>query len=350
MFFVTRLVTCFKNYLYRLPTVTIKSNKTMAKKKKQIKAKEPIRIRFKQLANGSQSIYLDVYQNGQRSYEFLKMYLIPEVDEAAKSQNQNTMRAAVAIKSQRVNELANRKAGIRDNSGLSKMLLSDWLNVYTAKKEKEGYRDMKHIRITTGLLCKYNGKATLRDIDKAFVLGFQDWLQDDYKQKNGSRLSQCSVYHYMKLFNVALGTAVRSDILQENPFNKIDRCDRVKEPDGNREYLTIDEVKRLIKTDCTNETVKRAFLFACFCGLRISDVEALKWGDIQHSGDQYTIAIKMQKTQEQIYLPLGDEAMKWLPKQGKPTDNVFSMPTQPTIGRNLKEWAKAAGITKKGLM
>ena len=41
------------------------------------KAKEPIRLRFKKLANGNQSIYLDIYRNGVRSYEFLKLYIIP---------------------------------------------------------------------------------------------------------------------------------------------------------------------------------------------------------------------------------------------------------------------------------
>ncbi|MCS2742701.1 hypothetical protein NXW72_23115 [Bacteroides fragilis] len=60
----------------------------MAKKKQEVKLKEPVRIRFKQLANGNQSIYLDYYTGdvirkenyvgGKRQYEFLKLYLIPE--------------------------------------------------------------------------------------------------------------------------------------------------------------------------------------------------------------------------------------------------------------------------------
>lgn len=41
--------------------------------------KEPVTIRFKELANGNKSIYLDIYMDGKRSYEFLKLYLIPEV-------------------------------------------------------------------------------------------------------------------------------------------------------------------------------------------------------------------------------------------------------------------------------
>lgn len=38
--------------------------------------KEPVRLRVKNLANGVQSLYLDCYVDGKRSYEFLKLYLI----------------------------------------------------------------------------------------------------------------------------------------------------------------------------------------------------------------------------------------------------------------------------------
>ena len=36
--------------------------------------KEPIRIRRKKLTNGNVSLYLDIYLNGKRSYEYLKLY------------------------------------------------------------------------------------------------------------------------------------------------------------------------------------------------------------------------------------------------------------------------------------
>jgi hypothetical protein len=48
------------------------------KKKATAKAKQPIKLRTKQLANGNQSLYLDFYKDGQRQYEFLKLYLVPE--------------------------------------------------------------------------------------------------------------------------------------------------------------------------------------------------------------------------------------------------------------------------------
>lgn len=52
---------------------------------------EPVRIRYKDLSNGTKSIYLDTYKSGKRSYEFLKLYLLPEDDDKAKAVNAETL-------------------------------------------------------------------------------------------------------------------------------------------------------------------------------------------------------------------------------------------------------------------
>ena len=57
-----------------------------------------IEIRTRVLKNGSQSLYLDCYENGKREYESLHLYLVPEVNEDAKRENKNAMKKAVAIK------------------------------------------------------------------------------------------------------------------------------------------------------------------------------------------------------------------------------------------------------------
>ena len=54
-------------------------------------AKEPVRLRFKKLADGSQSIYLDIYFNGKRYYKFLKRSLIPERTPLDKELNRQTI-------------------------------------------------------------------------------------------------------------------------------------------------------------------------------------------------------------------------------------------------------------------
>lgn len=56
----------------------------------------------KKLVNGCQSIYLDIYMNGRRQYEFLKLYIIPEHNQADKKRNVETLNLANAIKAQKI--------------------------------------------------------------------------------------------------------------------------------------------------------------------------------------------------------------------------------------------------------
>lgn len=79
----------------------------MTSPKKKTKLKEPVRVRTKKLADGSESFYLDIYVNGKRSYEFLKLYLLPEVSAKVKEQNRATRAAVEAIKSQRIIDITN---------------------------------------------------------------------------------------------------------------------------------------------------------------------------------------------------------------------------------------------------
>ena len=73
--------------------------------KKQLNLKEPIKVRTKKMVNGCQSIYLDIYMNGRRQYEFLKLYIIPEHNQADKKRNVETLNLANAIKAQKILEI-----------------------------------------------------------------------------------------------------------------------------------------------------------------------------------------------------------------------------------------------------
>ena len=97
----------------------------MARVKNHTKVKEPIRLRMKSLSNGSKSLYLDIYRDGKRTYEYLKMYIIPETDSNSRRQNQTTMDAANAIKSKRIIELTSNEAGIVFRK--DKTFLLDWM-------------------------------------------------------------------------------------------------------------------------------------------------------------------------------------------------------------------------------
>jgi len=58
--------------------------------------------------------------------------------------------------------------------------------------------------------------------------------------------------------------------------------------------MTIEEVQALIATPMNNEAVKSAYLFSCFCGLRVSDIVGLKWKNVFVNKGQYRLAVSMQ--------------------------------------------------------
>lgn len=86
----------------------------MRKSKTILKAKEPIKLRTKELANGNKSLYLDLYnpESKKRSYEFLNLYLIHETYSGNRDTNEATLQLANTIKAQRIVEMQTQNSGL----------------------------------------------------------------------------------------------------------------------------------------------------------------------------------------------------------------------------------------------
>ena len=337
----------------------------MAKQKQTVKLKEPVRIRFKQLSNGNQSIYLEYYTGdvirkenyvgGKRKYEFLKLYLIPERTREDKAKNEVTLALAKAIQSKRIVEVQNDAHGFQ-NTNKSRVNLLDYLENIGKQSAEQGSRNYaRTVLNTVRALRLFRGDyIAFRDVDKEFLSEFTDYLRQMPKAskygvlKTGGRLSNNSVVSYYGTLRTAINRAYKEGIITVNPTKEFDFASKVRQEPSRREYLTLDELKTLINTECRHEIVKRAFLFSCLCGLRVSDIRKLRWCDLQRSGGRVRIEITMQKTKEPLYLPISDEALKWLPERGEAngSDFIFPLTHEGTVNDTLQHWAKVAGITK----
>ena len=337
----------------------------MAKQKQTVKLKEPVRIRFKQLSNGNQSIYLEYYTGdvirkenyvgGKRKYEFLKLYLIPERTREDKAKNEATLALAKAIQSRRIVEVQNDAHGFQ-NTNKSRVNLLDYLENIGKQSAEQGSRNYaRTVLNTVRALRLFRGDyIAFRDVDKEFLSEFTDYLRQMPKAskygvlKTGGRLSNNSVVSYYGTLRTAINRAYKEGIITVNPTKEFDFASKVRQEPSRREYLTLDELKTLINTECRHEIVKRAFLFSCLCGLRVSDIRKLRWCDLQRSGGRVRIEITMQKTKEPLYLPISDEALKWLPERGEAngSDFIFPLTHEGTVNDTLQHWAKVAGITK----
>lgn len=344
----------------------------MARPKKQVRAKEPVTIRFKSLAKGSKSVYLDIYRDGVRSYEFLKLYLIPERPgvEADKVANQITLDAANAIKAQRIKEIVNGEAGIKSFNGKNLPLL-EWIKQRQERAEKAA-RDAGRKYSNTAETYKtaathlsryinkqYRGRTiTLGEIDKEFCTGFAEYLKTAKRShytkngqtihKGGLPIAKTTSALYYTTFEAALNDAYKKGLISLNPAAYVEESEKPKAPQTERDYLTADELKTLAATKCPNEQVRAAFLFSCFCGLRLSDIEGLTWADVHQDGDTWRIEKRMQKTQRPIYLPLSAEGRRYIPpRENKaPEMLVFSLPKRVTTQCDIRTWIKRAGINK----
>lgn len=329
---------------------------------KAFKMKEPVRLRMKSLANGNQSLYLDIYKNGHRTYEFLKLYLIQGETAEIKAQNENTLRAAYAIKAERNLEVANSIAGISNVIHRSKTTLLELLDMYMQYHLKQGASYSRrhtiaganhHIRTFAKKYLR-NPKILLKDIDADFCTGYVEYLKKKATvnhEKSTKKLTVNTQASYYDHLVTVLNFAINNDLLDKNPASRIPSRLRPHGERYTRGFLVIDEIKRLIKTPCYREEQKRMFLFSCFTGLRASDVCDLRWGDIHKSDEGYlVIERKMIKTKENIVIPLSKPALNFLPNMpndAQPKDYVYSIRCLKNMTKNLLRWAEAAGIENK---
>ncbi len=192
---------------------------------------------------------------------------------------------------------------------------------------------------TQQLLEKFPLKdAPLEDIDYDWLSQIQKFFLNAPTRSNRT-LSQNSASTYYAKIKAALQIAVQRGLITSNPASRIKSIQQVP---AQREYLTIEELQKLADTPCDNPEVRRAFLFSCYTGLRISDIQAMTWDKIR--GGRLEFRIKKTKNPEWIDLP--PVALRLLGELGNPGEPVFKLPPDGTTWMNIQTWGIRAGIAK----
>ena len=316
-----------------------------------LKSKDFVNLRQRRRPNGRITLYLDICNGGVRKYEYLKLYLVPENTKADKLTNKETLKLAEAIKAQRVVEMQSRQFGL-DIVDSSKVLFYDFIESLINRKEgttKTSWKNcMAHL-----LRYETNRSITFKEITPVWVQGFRDYLDNKAKQwdidtrkrvVDPKPISQGTKALMFQKFCSALNLAVRQGIINSNPSVNVERF---KEPESDREFLTIDELRQLTSTPPPDKEVARAFLFSCLTGLRWSDIVNLTWGNVQNYGDSTRIVFTQQKTGGHEYLDLTPQAVDIIGERGKKDEKVFPNLTVVQTARiNVTAWVNAAGIDK----
>lgn len=259
-----------------------------------------------------------------------------------------TQLKALLLETKRMLEMAD---GLHKEAGQPRgeVSLSDYLSDYhqrnKACRRGDSFDSMvrnmeKHLRQCLG--SEFEARS-VSEIDAAQCKRFADYLKRAVKN-TGEPLSQVSAHHYFSAFRTMLGEAVADGLLTDNPALRLRKQELPKRPMVMKDYLEAGEVARLALTGCRSEVVKRAFMFSCLTGLRLSDICRLRWQDIQKEGNGWRFSIIMQKTQEPMKAKLSSEARRWLGQ--RIGDKIFPLPSKSSLCRILRLWAEEAGITK----
>lgn len=317
--------------------------------------KEPIKIRRKQLANGNISLYLDIYHNGRREYEFLKLYLIPEKNRADKEKNRQTLQLANSIKAKRIVDIQNGDHGFKSPFAEEVLFFDYYRNMCEKRLGTESRGNWGNWRSCLKHLEKYesNQRITLSQITPKWVQGFKDYLENeatawgcDFRERiKDHPLARNSKLSYFNKLKACLNQAYEDRLIAYNPMRGIENF---KPEDGKRMYLTIEELRKLVDTVCEYPNIKRAFLFSCLTGLRRSDVIRLTWRDVQQQGEFTRIIFKQKKTSGQEYLDITPQAAELMGERGLPDEQIFTDIHSPSCTNEaIKRWVLRAGIDKE---
>jgi len=276
-------------------------------------------------------LYLDIYTNGRRTWEALHLTLTGD-----KAQNKDAMRLAEICRAKRELQVVSGEWGILDPG-------SDKKTLYVFAKEMADSGKYA-VRISSVLqyLEKYQGGKTIQisRINKRWLENFQDFLL--------KHLSTNTARNYILGICQILNKAVQDNIILKNPGREVEI---IKKEESERVFLNIEEMQKLAnieaKTD-QEKDVKRAFIFACYTGLRVSDLITITWGNIEHNPPQ--IVKSQKKTGVRVYIPLHKTARTIIDDNILHEHDDLIFPWLDVIKNNrnlyLTKWADRANIGK----
>ncbi|WP_020402106.1 site-specific integrase [Gracilimonas tropica] len=289
-----------------------------------------IKIREKDLKSGKKSLYLDIYHKGKRNYEFLKIGHLT----GDKNKDEEIRDKAKAIKAKRELQIFNETYDFDKKD--DDLLFTDFMQIIADEFEKKGNRNVSTVLFHVREFGKDD--ISFRGVDEKWIKGFKDYLLDEVKQSTART--------YFLVLQSVINKAVKKGHLKKNPMDEVEN---IPKDEPKIEYLNDEELNKLWGTDISNIEVKRAFLFSCYTGLRLSDVQRLKWSDIEDvrdNGKAYKqISINMKKTNDLIYIPISKRAEKLLNVKHRVSEYVFDI-SPSKVEYWLPKWAKKAELGK----
>ena len=300
-----------------------------------------VSIKFVAKPNGMSTIYL-VYSKAitlpdgsRKKSESLKIeiYTIPK-NTKEKKYNDKILEVAEYVRCNRQLEVIRGVYGLKNIDKMEDSFL-DYIDEKIDRCQSDKYNGIKQC-----LKNCFNKTIRFKDINVNLCEEFRTYLNG---LVNEGRYSSNTVTSYFNKFLNLITSAYNENII---PYDYSQKVPKMKWEEPIKDYLTEQEVRKLLSTPYPNKVFKRGVEFALNTGLRHSDILDLKHSHINYQGDGNIILCKViVKTGKTLIIPLNDAAVNLISKKGE--DQVFKgFPDNNRANKMLKEWLKKAKISK----
>lgn len=275
----------------------------------------------------------------------MKLYLNPPTDDLAIIENKTTLELAKQIKYKRILEL---QTGLHGSAVVKpRPKFRDFFAELASEKIRfdnnagNWASAFKHV-----LVFLRDDNPTLQEIDDIWLEEFRSYLLEVDRRTGKQRLSSNTALSYFNKVRAALTTAYERRLIERNPANL---ARPIRAESTMREFLTLNEVKRLVVTKCDQPVLKDAFLFCVLTGLRWSDIAHLNWEEVKgNEVDGWYLHFKQRKTKHHHVVPITPQAKELLGAPFEVHQLIFKeLKYSSKTAIELCRWAIAAGISKK---
>lgn len=326
-----------------------------------------VEIKERKLTAGNRSLYLEYYEKGFRKKENLHLYLVPDDAPNARKINGQTYNKAREIQAQRIlnpPSFESKKKKPEENEKAKTMTWLQWCDDYIQSAiDSENCKKMiQHKGVVRKRIAAYLKQirklgVLLKDVNRDTISGLFKYMREDYRnpgqiKTGGGKLADFTLVLFEETVKAIFNKAVRDGLIPFNPVQDLAKEERFHVPDKHREYLTTDELKRFLAVETqtqAEQTVQKAFGFSCMTGLRLGDMQRLRWSDIKTIGEVQAVSIIQHKTKRLVTVPLNELALSLLPP--RPDDGedgiIFPLVKKPdNVAKYVRRIKEKAGIEK----
>ncbi len=159
--------------------------------------------------------------------------------------------------------------------------LNDWLERVHRYKIQESTLNGYRTKVNGKIKSFFGEKVTLDDCKPKLIHAFYDALRAE-------GVSEQTILHYHNLLHAAFEYAVRQEIFEYNPMNRVERPQKSKFVGA---FYSVDEVQTML-TFAEKELIYIPVMLAAYYGVRRSEALGLSWENVDFERKEIRICQK----------------------------------------------------------